>query len=101
MRPARSRSAFALVELLVVVAFVVLLASLHLTARSRLSARARLVECLSNVRQLQHAALLYADDNEDVLVRNEPLGVSPSVSWVSSTYMNWANSSANINVQPQ
>lgn len=100
MRPkaAASRSAFVMVELLVVVAFVALLASLHFSTRSRTSAKARLVECLSNVRQLQHAALLYADDNEDVLVPNALAGVPPNSSWVSATYMNWNTSPANTNV---
>ncbi len=104
MTPAEFRAvqsrpdAFALVELLVVVVFVVLLASLHFTARGRATAKAQLVECLSNVRQLQHAALLYADDNEDVLPPNAPAGAPPSSAWVPSTYMNWNTSPANTNV---
>ena len=90
-RAAPSRpGAFALVELLVVVAFVGLLASLHLTTQGRTTAKARLVECLSHVRQLQHAALLYADDNDDAL--------PPNAVWVPSTYMNWNTSPANTNV---
>lgn len=92
------RSAFALVELLVVVAFVVLLVALHLSARVRGSGRAKLVQCFNNARVLQHAALLYADDNEDVLPPNGPAGVPPSAGWVPGTYMNWAVSPANTNV---
>ncbi len=99
MRSSRAHSAFALLELLVVVAFVVLLASLHLKARGCGSAKARLVECLSNARQLQHAALLYADDHEDVLPPNAPAGAPPSAVWVPSTYVNWQTSAANTNAR--
>jgi prepilin-type processing-associated H-X9-DG protein len=96
--PARSSSAFTSIELLVVFALVVLLVSLHLSTRGRASAKARLVQCLSNVRQLQHAALLYADNNDDVLVPNALAGAPPNAVWVGPTYMNWTTSPANTNV---
>lgn len=96
--PCGRRAAFASVELLVVVALLVLLGALHLSARARGSGRSKLVHCFNNARLLQHAALLYADDNEDVLPPNALAGVPPSAGWVSGTYMNWNTSPANTNV---
>jgi prepilin-type processing-associated H-X9-DG protein len=94
----RNHGGFACVELLVVAALVALLASLHVGTRNRASSRARLVECLSHVRQLQHAALLYADDNDDVLPPNALAGTPAGAGWVPGTYMNWTTSQANTNV---
>ena len=59
------RRGFTLVELLVVIAIVGILASLLLPALSRAKTKARNIACVSNVKQLDLALLMYAADNED------------------------------------
>ncbi|HKQ37263.1 MAG TPA: prepilin-type N-terminal cleavage/methylation domain-containing protein [Verrucomicrobiae bacterium] len=59
----RPNVAFTLVELLVVVAVVAVLASLILPALARSKDTARRIQCVSNIRQLGFAAMMYWDDN--------------------------------------
>jgi prepilin-type N-terminal cleavage/methylation domain-containing protein len=60
------RRAFTLVELLVVIAIIAILAALLLPALSAAKAKARQAACLNNIKQLQTAWLLYADENGQV-----------------------------------
>jgi prepilin-type N-terminal cleavage/methylation domain-containing protein/prepilin-type processing-associated H-X9-DG protein len=68
-RKAGLRSAFTLVELLVVVAVVALLAALLLPALSRSQAAARRIRCLANLQQLGLAGQMYWDDNAGAAFR--------------------------------
>ena len=54
---------FTLIELLVVIAIIAILAALLLPALGRAKQRAQRIECLNNLRQLQLAWIMYADDN--------------------------------------
>jgi prepilin-type N-terminal cleavage/methylation domain-containing protein len=59
-----SRRAFSLLELLITIAIIALLAALLLPAISRAKESGRRVACLNNVRQINLALQLYADENE-------------------------------------
>ena len=61
---ARCRAGFTLVELLVVVGVIAVLISLLLPALSKAMRAARAAQCLSNLRQIATAMVMYAQDNK-------------------------------------
>jgi len=66
------RGGFTLIELLVVIAVITILASLLLPALSRAKQKALAIVCLNNLKQLTLAWDMYAHDNNDTLVPNNP-----------------------------
>jgi len=85
-REQRSENGFTLVELLVVIAVIVILAALLFPVFAQARESARRTRCLSNLRQIATAVMMYAADHDDRLpidltgVRDAP-AAAPCSPW--------------------
>src|SRR5881392_2285 len=68
----RSRRAFTLIELLVVIVIIAILAAILFPVFAQARDKARQVSCMSNMKQLGLAVLMYAQDHDERM---------PSVHW--------------------
>jgi len=77
---------FTLIELLVVVAIIAILASLLLPALSAARQAARSTSCLSKLKQIGMAGILYADDNAGALCNRQYWEAYTPISSGGGTY---------------
>jgi prepilin-type N-terminal cleavage/methylation domain-containing protein len=93
------RKAFTLIELLVVIAIIAILMAILMPALKRAREQGQRAACLSNLKQLALAWILYADENDDRVVSSEAGGSWRSqygepwvgVTWARSTFFSTAN----------
>jgi len=79
----KSRNGFTLIELLVVVAIIAILAAMLLPALSKARERAKAAVCMSNLKQLGLAFIMYLDNHNEYFPMVDDWG-SPATIWAKT-----------------
>src|SRR5687768_16651704 len=77
-----SRSGFTLVELLVVVGIIALLVGILMPTLNRAREHSRQLKCLSNVRQISMAFVMYTNNNKGRFPFRAPINTPSSEDWI-------------------
>jgi prepilin-type N-terminal cleavage/methylation domain-containing protein len=93
----RLAAAFTLIELLVVIAIIAILASMLLPALAKSKTKAQAIKCMSNLKQLQLAWIIYPDDNNEKLVLGYNGNANAPDRWVRGDMDN-DNDATNLNL---
>ena len=89
----RTKKAFTLVELLVVIGIIALLISILLPALSKARKSAQDVKCMANMKQIMMATMMYANDNRQFLPYTgwgDTLASATGRQWPTIGVVNWA-----------
>nr|WP_309693552.1 prepilin-type N-terminal cleavage/methylation domain-containing protein [Armatimonas sp.] len=92
------RRAFTLIELLVVIAIIAILAAILFPVFAQARAKARQTVCMSNMKQIGTASLMYVQDYDEVFYDNYFLGRNPITGASMLIYWTVGRSSTNQNV---